>query len=278
MKTISRIRWKKLILEIIMILFTVVYLFPVMNLVFSSLKTTGDLMRHPVGLPSSVEWGNYVVAWNKLNYPRAFFNTVVVCGGSILLIVFLGSMAAYPIARFNTRFNQMMYLFFLATIMIPGQAIMIPLVRLFYSVGLVNTHGSLIVYYTASSVPFAIFLFTGFIKTIPRELEEAAAIDGCGPFKAYWRVVFPLMKASVTTVIILNIMSIWNDFMMPMVLLQNRGVRTLTPSIFDFFEEFATQWNFAFAASVLVMLPGILAFLLLQKHFIEGMVAGSVKS
>ena len=274
----QKLRLRKILLELVMILFTVIYMFPVMNLVFSSLKSTGDLMRNPVGLPSVLEFGNYVVAWTKMDYPRAFFNTVVICGGSILFIVIIGSMAAYPIARYRTHFNQAMYLFFLATIMIPGQAIMIPLVRLFYKTRLVNTHISLIVYYTAAAVPFAVFLFTGFIKTIPAELEEAAAIDGSGALRTFWKVIFPLMKSSVTTVIILNIMWIWNDFMMPMVLLQSEKMRTLTPSIFNFFEEFVTQWNYAFAASVLVMVPGILAFLLLQKHFIEGMVAGGVKS
>lgn len=157
----QKLRLRKILLELVMILFTVIYMFPVMNLVFSSLKSTGDLMRNPVGLPSVLEFGNYVVAWTKMDYPRAFFNTVVICGGSILFIVIIGSMAAYPIARYRTHFNQAMYLFFLATIMIPGQAIMIPLVRLFYKTGLVNTHISLIVYYTAAAVPFAVFLFTG---------------------------------------------------------------------------------------------------------------------
>ena len=268
----------RILIEIIMIIITAVHLFPVFNLVCSSLKTSGDLMYHPVGLPHEIDLSNYQVAWETLDYLRTLFNTTFICVVSILLIVLVGAFAAYPIARYNLKFNKVMYYVFLALIMIPGQAILIPLVRMYYRLGLVNTYHGMVIVYIVSAAPFAIFLYTGFIKTIPKSLEESAIIDGCGPFGAFIRIVFPLLKSVTTTVIILNIMSIWNDFLMPMLILQKKEMRTLTPSIFNFFEEFSTSWNYAFAASVLVMLPGILIFLLLQKHFVEGMVGGSVQS
>lgn len=268
----------RLMIEILMILITAIHLFPVFNLICSSLKTSSDLMLHPIGLPNEVDFSNYTTAWETLNYTRALMNTVIICVCSIVLIVIIGAFAAYPISRYDLKFNKIMYYVFLSFIMIPGQALLIPLVRIFYQLKLVNTYYGLIIFYVATSVPFSVFLYTGFIKTIPRSLEESAIIDGCGPFGAFFRIVFPLLKSVTTTVIILNIMSIWNDFLMPMIILQKKGMRTLTPSIFNFFEEFSTKWNYAFAASVLVMLPGIIIFLLLQKHFVAGMVSGSVKA
>ncbi len=269
--------WKA-IKEVILIAFTLVYLFPVFNIIFNAFKSSSKLMHQPIGIPNEFIWDNFKVAWNQLNYTQALFNTTSICVISIIGIVIIASAAAYPIARYNTKLTRYMYLFFIGTLMIPGQAIMIPLVREFYKLNLINKKGGLVIFYLSTSIPFAIFLFTGFIKTIPRELDEAASIDGCGPLRLFLRVIFPLMKPSVATVIILNIMGIWNDFMMPMIILQRRDSRTLMPSIYDFFQEFSTQWNYVFAASVLVMIPGVLMFLFLQKYFIAGMVAGSIKS
>ena len=268
----------KILLELLVIALVAMHLFPVFNLITSSFKTAQDLALNPIGFPQSFALENYTTAWETLNYPTAFFNTAFICAISTLFTVLLGACAAYPIARFKLKFTNCMYYVFLAIIMVPGQATLIPLLKMFFKTGLVNTYLGMTIIYVAGNLPFAVFLYTGFIKTIPSSLEEAAIIDGCGYFTAFLKVIFPLLKPVTTTVVILNIMGIWNDFLMPSLILQKKTMRTLTPSIFNFFQEYSTSWNFAFAASVLVMLPGIIIFLCLQKHFVAGMVAGSVKS
>lgn len=277
MKKILGINPAKILLEAVMIVFILIYLYPVFHMVFLSMKDMKEIITNPLGIPRKIEFQNFIVAWEVMNYPRAFLNSFVVSVLSILSIVVVSSLAAYPIARFNLKMNKVMYIVFISTIMVPTQTVMIPLVKLFYSIRLVNNYFSLVVFYTAAASSFTIFVYVGFMRTLPRELEEAAIIDGCNPFSVFWRVIIPLIKPATATVIILNLMWVWNDFLMPMILMQKRELKTLTPSISLFFEEYTAQWNYAFAGSVMTIIPGVAAFLLLQKHFIRGLTKGALK-
>ncbi len=268
---------RSILLQVIMGIVTLLYIYPILNMVFLSLKEMSEIYENPLWIPVNATLENYRVAWETMGYPRAFLNSLSITLVSIALIVLVSSMAAYPIARYNLRFTRIMYVVFVSIIMVPGQMTLIPIVRMFYSIGLVNTRLAMIVYYLSAEASFAIFLYAGFIRTIPRELEEAAIIDGCGPFAAFSRVVLPLLKPVTATVIILNIMLIWNDFLMPLVLVQSDRVRPLMPTISQFFEEFISRWNYAFAGSVMVVIPGLIAFLALQKQFVSGIAAGAIK-
>lgn len=269
----------KLVLEIIMIVFTISFLYPMAFAVFVSLKEAKELYLNPLWVPTKIAFENYVIAWQEMNYPRAFLNSVVITVCSLASIVIVSSLAAYPLARYKIRLNKIMYVVFIAIIIVPYQAVMVPLVKEFYSLGLVNNYLSMIIYYTSSApgTPFAIFLFVGFMRTLPIELEEAAVLDGCSPFQIFKSIIVPLIKPATATVLIIALMWIWNNFLMPMILLPNDKVTPLVPTISRFFEEFTAQWNYAFAGAVMTMLPGILAYFFLQKHFVKGLTTGTVK-
>jgi raffinose/stachyose/melibiose transport system permease protein len=274
-----RVKWNKVFIEIFMIGFTCVFLYPLAFALFVSLKEAKELYSNPLWIPSEFAWENYRIAWYRMGYPRALFNTVVITVSSLISIVVVASLAAYPLARFNIRLNQIMYVVFLAIIMVPYQTVMVPLVKQFYSLGLVNNYLSMVIFYTASApgTPFAVFLFVGFMRTLPRELEEAAVMDGCTPFQVFSLIVIPLIRPAIVTVLIIGLMWTWNSFLMPLILLPSEKVMPLTPKIGRFFEEFNAQWTHAFAGAVMTMLPGIVAYFFLQKHFIKGLTAGAIK-
>lgn len=274
-----RLRWNKLLLEILMVAFTAVFLYPLLFAVFVSLKEARELYTNPLWIPTKFAWENYRIAWQQMDYPRALFNSLVITVFSLISIVVVASLAAYPLARFKLRLNRIMYVVFVAIIMVPYQTVMVPLVKQFYSLGLVNNYVSMIIFYTAAApgTPFAVFLFVGFMRTLPIELEESAVIDGCSPFQLFRLIVIPLVRPAIVTVLAISLMWIWNNFLMPMILLPSERMMPLTPTISRFFEEFTAEWNHAFAGAVMTMLPGIIAYFFLQKHFIKGLTAGALK-
>ena len=161
--------------------------------------------------------------------------------------------------------------------MIPFQLSMIPLYRMLKMLHLINTHFGVILIYIALTIPFSIFLYVGFLKGIPKELEESALIDGCGPFRTFAKIVFPLMKPVTASIVITNSLTVWNDFLVPLLYLQARENRTIPVAIFNFTGQYNNNWAMIFAAIVLSALPLVVAFLFLQKHFIKGIVGGAVK-
>ncbi len=267
--------WPRIASLVIVLLWAVIIIVPLAIMVSGAVKAPDELAAHPFAWPQEFHWETFVKAWTDANLMRGMRNSFILTSASLVLLVFLGASAAYPLAR-RSNWTPLFY-FFLAGIMVPFQLAMLPLYRLMKLLHLINTYYGVIFIYTAVSLPMVIFLYTGFIKGINRELEEAALVDGAGKFRMFWQIVFPLLKPVTSTVIIMNIMSLWNDFFIVLLFLPKKEMRTLQLSIFSFVGQYNSKLNLVLAAVILSILPMITVFLLLQKHFIKGIAGGAVK-
>jgi raffinose/stachyose/melibiose transport system permease protein len=264
-------------LEIVGILIALLFLVPFYFVIVNSMKTFGELMVNSASLPSSFNIANYIKVWDIIKFPKLFFNSLIITVVSNLGLVIISSMAAYQILRRTSKFNNLVFLAFVAAMVIPFQSIMIPLVRVADQVGLMDSRLGLVACYFGFGVSLNVFLYHGFMKSIPLEVEESARVDGCTPYGVFWRIVFPLLKPMTVTVIILNSLWIWNDYLLPSLVLHSPDLRTIQLGTYSFFGQYTKQWDLALAALVLSVLPIIIFFLAMQKHIIEGITAGSVK-
>lgn len=220
---------------------------------------------------------NFVEAWNKSNIGLSIINSLIITTGAIIVIILFASSAGYAIARFNNKFNLIIFWTLLACMMIPGIINTIPLYVLVKSINGINTHWAMILILATNALPFSVFLYTSFIKSIPKDIEEAALIDGCTRFTAFWRVIFPLLKPVTSAVVIINGVGIWNNYAQAIFFLQNESSRTIPLAISMFFQRYGADWNLMAAASVIGIAPIIAVFLFLQKYFIKGISTGAIK-
>ncbi len=265
------------ILEVFVIIIALIYLYPIYQMVFTSLKSTGEMISNPIGIPENISPINYAKAWDGMGVPMAFLSSLIITVGGIVSILFLASLASYPLARINIKLNKVMYIVFIFGFMLPSYTGIIPLVKLYKFLHLTNSYFGLIIFYIATISPYAIFLYTGFLKSIPKELEESAIIDGCNEFTTYRKIIMPLVKPATASIIIICSQWIWNDFLMPLVLISDAWKKPLSPTINYFFEKYNVNWNYAFAGFVMTVTPIVILFLALQKEYIKGIAAGAVK-
>ncbi len=265
------------IFQIMLVGYAVLILLPLLNMIFSSFKSTREIFQHPYGLPSEWLISNYRAVWVNGGFAAYFVNSVVITGISIALVLLFGSMAAFGIARYRYRLALFVYLLFLAGIMLPLKAAIIPLFLIIRRLGLMNTRLSLILVFTAMSLPATVFILTGFMRTIPRDLEDAARIDGANDFGIYRRVILPLATQSIALVTIYNSVPIWNDFFLPLVFIQSDRLKPLPLGMSVFFGQFQTNWGLLFAALSIAIIPMLVLYLFMSKYFIRGMTAGAIK-
>ncbi|WP_372660899.1 carbohydrate ABC transporter permease [Cohnella sp.] len=269
---------KRLIwMEWLLLAAALVFLYPFYLVLVNSFKTMSDLLSHMSSLPMDIVWENYSKAWSILNFPRVFMNSLIINVFSIVGVTLLSAMAAYQIVRRKNKFNIVMFGLFVASMVIPFHAIMIPLVQVVRYMGLVDKLFGVVFAYWGLSLSFAIFLFHGFVKSLPVEIEEAALIDGSTVYGLFFRIVIPLLKPITMTVILLNSLWFWNDFLLPMLLIQSPDLRTIQIAINSLFGQYMKKWDWALPAIVMAMLPAIAFFLLLQRQIIEGITSGGVK-
>ncbi|WP_248923893.1 carbohydrate ABC transporter permease [Paenibacillus hamazuiensis] len=266
-----------LLTRFILALWAIVVLIPILIVVFVAVKAPSELAQGPLSMPASLEWANFAAAWNQGAMSSSLMNSIAIAGTSVITIILLSSAAAYPLSRRKKKWATVTYLYFLSGMMIPFQMTMIPLYKLLGQLNLIGKYPGPIFIYIALGLPFSIFLYTAFFKSIPQEIEESALIDGCGPYRTFWSILFPLLKPVTSTLLIMNTLTIWNDFFVPLLFLQSKQARTIPLSIYSFTGEFVNQWNLIFAAVIIGSLPLILLFLVLQKQFIQGMASGAVK-
>lgn len=264
-------------LEVLGIIIALLFLVPFYFVLTNSMKTFGELMINSANLPKSFNINNYIKVWDIIKFPKVFFNSLFITVVSNAGLVVISAMAAYQILRRSSRFNNLVFLAFVAAMVIPFQSIMIPLVRVADQVGFMDSRLGLVACYFGFGVSLNVFLYHGFMKSIPLEIEESARVDGCTPYGVFWRIVFPLLKPMTVTVIILNSLWIWNDYLLPSLVLHSPDLRTIPLGTYSFFGQYTKQWDLALAALVLSVLPIIIFFLAMQKHIIEGITAGSVK-
>ncbi|WP_326825390.1 carbohydrate ABC transporter permease [Streptosporangium sp. NBC_01639] len=262
------------LLEIVMIAVAVAFLFPVYALVTLSLKDPGQISQTPLGLPNPPTTGNFTEAWSAAALGPSLMNSTVITVVSLVALIGLGSFAAYFLARTATRLGYGLYVLFLLGIVLPFQLGMIPLYELVDNLGLIGTHAGMIVFYTGIQLPFTVFLYTGFIRALPREYASAAQIDGASHLVAFTRIVFPLLRPITGTVLILNAVFIWNDFFTPLLYLNGSGFETVPVSVFTFVGQYVSDYGLVFAGLVLGALPIVAVFLVLQKYVIKGFSSG----
>lgn len=269
-------KWFGIVSELLLIIIALIFLYPLFNLLFASFKTP-DKIFDVLRMPNSFYLENYKIVLNNSKFFISLSNTLLITVGSITAIVLVTSMSGYSIGRSQKGFFIIVFYIFLSGMIIPLQATIVPIFKIGMSLDMLNTRSFMVLLYTAGAVPFATMIYAGFVKSIPRELEEAASIDGCGPFRVFFTIVLPLLLPATGTVIVTNVFGIWNDFFGPLIYLQTPGKQTLMMMIYFFKQERTTDWGPVFALSILATVPLIILFLFVQKQFIKGLTAGALK-
>ncbi|UFJ39543.1 carbohydrate ABC transporter permease [Brevibacillus humidisoli] len=269
---------KNLVAHLVLSAYLLITLYPLVWLSISSFKTPREITEDPWGLPAQLQWQNYVEAWQTAKVSTYFLNSLYISVVTSLLILLVGSAAAYAIARMNfPRMSTMVYQLFLLGLVVPGGALLIPLYRLVQQMGLIDNHLSLILINTTFALPVTIFILAAFMRSIPRELEEAAVMDGLGAVGLFFRVILPVSSPALATVFILNFINIWNEFIMAMLMLSKESLRTLPVGMSVFKDAFQTNYSLLSAAIMFSVVPVVIVYLILQRKIIEGVTAGSVK-
>ncbi|HIQ95721.1 MAG TPA: carbohydrate ABC transporter permease [Candidatus Limivivens merdigallinarum] len=269
--------WRKVGFYICFILLLCVFLYPFYLVVLNSLKTNKEVILDALALPQGLNFEGYTKAFERMNYFQSFANSLIVTVGSIVLIVLISAMCAHLFARKNWKINKIIFMIMVASMIIPFQTIMIPVVKNFSALNLTDNLFAVMVFYMGAHVSMAVFMYHGFIKNIPFELEEAATIDGCGQMGILFKVVFPMLKPITSTIVIMDVLAIWNDFLLPYILLYKDSLKTLPLMTFSFVGQYSTDYSLVTSALVLTMIPVIILYLLLQKQIIEGVSQGAIK-
>ncbi|HBF32252.1 carbohydrate ABC transporter permease [Rhizobium sp.] len=265
------------LIQIILIANSAIMLIPIAVMVFSAFKTNAQIFQTPFALPDVTNITNIVRILSGTNFPLYLLNSVIVATTSIALILTLGTMAAYAIARYEFRGANLVLLFFLAGLTLPLKLAVIPLFILMRDLGLLDTRFSLIFIYVATGLPTTVFIMTGFIRTLPSELEDAARMDGASEARIMWAIMLPLVRPAMVIAAIQNVVPIWNDFFFPLIFIQNDSLKTLPQGLTTFMGEYGTDWGILFSGLTLSALPVIILYIVLSRQFINGMTAGAVK-
>jgi ABC-type glycerol-3-phosphate transport system permease component len=258
--------------------------FPMIWVAYSSLKGDDAIFRDALALPSlsALHLDNYARAWSGAHFGEYFINSVVVTGVSVALIVSLGAMAAYALARFSHPAGRVVFGLLVAGLTLPAQLAVIPLFFELRSLGLLNSRTGLILVYTANGLPFAVFILAGFFRTLPRSLYEAAVVDGCGEFAAFWRVLLPLARPGLVTVAIFQFIGVWREYFFAFMLVSgdmSGTARTIPLGLanLSIAAEYRTEYGTLFAGIILVTLPILAVYVALQRQIVRGIAAGALK-
>ncbi|MFJ7733376.1 carbohydrate ABC transporter permease [Lysinibacillus sp. NPDC097231] len=269
--------WARPFYYIVVFVVATISLYPILLMILSSFKTSLEIYKNPLGLPTSFSLDTYRTLLSKIPFTTYFMNSVFVSIISVILIVVVCSLASFYIARFKFSWNHALFFIFLLGMMIPIKLGIVPLFILMRDLGLINSLWSLILMNTATGIPLTMLILTGFFKTMPYELEEAARIDGAGNLRVLWHVVLPLMRPALGTVIIINFIAAWNDFFFPLIFITDKMKRTIPVGMMSLFGEHSADWGSLFAGLTLASLPMILLFFIASKQFMEGLTAGAIK-
>lgn len=273
----------KWLLDILLFLVALVFLSPIFIMLINSFKDRAELYENALALPSSFSFEYYKLAMEKMNFFTALGNSLYVTVISVIIVIVLASMTAWMLVRTDNKLSKIIFFTFVATMLIPFQTLMMPLMQVMdwirsnLHIPMLNTHEGLIYMNVGFTSSMAVFLYHGFIKSVPIALEEAATLDGCSKLGVFWRIVFPLLKNISVTIAILNVIALWNDYLLPSLTLSDKGLRTIPLSTFYFFGEFTIVWNQAMAGLTLTIIPVVIFYIFAQKYIIKGIAAGAVK-
>jgi raffinose/stachyose/melibiose transport system permease protein len=269
----NRYRKRTLALELAMIAVALVIAFPVYVLVNLSVRAPSDTSS-PIRPTMSPTFANFTEAWRAGALGGALTNSVVVTVCSVAVVLAVSSLAAYPLARVSTRWSRGTYLLIMLGLVLPFQLASLPLYQTMRDLGLLGSVWALVLFYSGLLAPFTTFLYTGFLRSLPRDFEDAALIDGCTPLKAFRYVVFPMLKPVTVTALVLTAVAVWNDFFTPLLYLSGSANQTLPVAISGFAGQYVTSWNLIFAALVISIVPILFVYLVLQRSIINGFAGG----
>lgn len=265
----------QIIKEIFVWILSLTILIPVYLIIINSLKTSSEANEMSFKLPHTFQWTNYVEAFQNGNLVHSFFNSLLMASVSAVISILVTAMAAFILVRNKDKWNKLIYNYFFIGLVAPLNYI--ATIKVLQTVHLQNSYTGIILIFATLGIPFAMFLYYGFIGSVPRELDEAAIIDGCGLGRLFFQVVFPLLKPVTITGFILNFLGAWNDFVTPLYLLNSQEKLGMINSIYNYFGFHFNEWNMIFTIIVLTVLPVLILYILGQRYIISGMVSGSVK-
>lgn len=262
--------------ESIALIICLIHVLPFYILLTTSFKAPDDFSSKWMA-PGYLFLDNFTNAWTEAELNQAILNNIIVTVSAGILLVMIGSIASYPLARFRTRLNKTVYGIFVSAMIVPPLTILVPLYRFMVDIGGMNKLWGIVLLHVTFSLPVTIFLYTGFIRSIPYELEEAALIDGAGRFKLFYKILMPLLKPITATVVIVTCVNIWNDYQFSVFFLQRSEVHTITVALSGFFSQFNNNVGWVAAGSLLGAIPITFVYLMLQRYFIQGLSSGAVK-
>lgn len=272
-----KLTWKQGIINITLTLYAVVTLYPLFWLFTSAFKTNEEFDSRPFSLPQVWHWDNLSRAWDVSKMGTSLINSTIVTVGALVLTLMLGALAAYVLARFQFRLKAFFMGLFLLGMLIPIHSTLVPLFIMLKKVGLLDTYWALILPYTAFELPLAIFVTAAYLTAIPKDIEEAALIDGTGYWGIFFRMMLPLSLPALSTVAILGFLRFWNDFAFSLIFISKPALKTVPLSLSVFATGYSTDYKLTMAAMTIAVVPTIVVFLMFQEQIMKGMTAGAVK-
>ena len=266
----------KTIVWVLGLILSLAYVTPFLLVLVNSLKPNMQILDNPLSLPTSFNWDNFNQAFEKMHYFQSLTSSIFITTCSVGALILISSMLAFYLSRTKNKFTKTTFLILVSSMIVPFQALMIPFMGIFAKFVSINNQVALIFFYMGFGVALSTFLYHGFISNIPTELDEAASLDGASDFTVFWRIIFPMLKPVTATVAIINALWIWNDFLLPILVL-TPDTRTLPLSTYLFYGTYATQYGQAMAGLLLAVIPIIAFYLVLQRQFISGISSGAVK-
>ncbi len=252
-------------------------LYPLLFTILCSFKGNLEIFKSFTALPTQLRFDNYVTAWSVGNIGRYFFNTLVLAASTLLVSAIVGALAAYILSKFNFKGRQMVYFFFLGGLMIPIQAVLIPLSYLFGKLGIMNNYPMLCLLYSAFCIPMTVLILTGLMKGIPSELEEATIMDGGSAIQTFLHVILPLSIPGIISASIFNFIQVWNNLLFPLIFITDKRLGTISMGLLSFFGEFSTNYSASMAGISLTTIPVILLYVLFQEKIENGLISGALK-
>lgn len=269
----------RVLVHVVLVAWALIVIFPMLWLIYTSFKADQEIFFSPWALPSTLQWDNFARAWTKARVGQFFFNSVVVVLPALLATLLLASMTSYALTRFQFPGNRVIFYLFMAGMMFPVFLALVPLFFLVKDLGLLNTYYGLALVYAAYSLPFSIFFLSGFFKTLPSELAEAAIIDGASHYVVFFRVMLPLAQPGIVSIGILNFLGMWNQYILPLVLVSDQGKYLLTQGLAYMLHQqyYVNDWSALFAALAIVMVPTLIVYAVFQSRLQRGITVGALK-
>lgn len=266
-------------MHVVLFIWMAIIFVPIFWIGFNSLKTSSSILLDPWALPYPPHWQNFVNAWKNVGLGKGFVNSLIITTISIFSIVGVSSLPAYVLGRIKFKMNRFFYYFFVSGLMFPTFIAMTPLFLLMNKLNLLDSHLGLILVYIAYSMPFTIFILTAFFSSLPADLEEAAMIDGCGPFRVFFQIMLPLAKPGLVSAAIFNFVGIWNEYVIALILITDNKLKTLPVTLANLMMvmQYKTDFGALYAGIIMSMIPVIIVYLIFQKQLMSGTTSGAVK-